>query len=263
MYKKIKLRFLDASFNVRKWKTNNHDLQNDFNKMENQFLPTSEIQANDKIKVLGIVWDTKSDYLVFSFENLIESFNNTIPTKRSILSLTAKFYDPIGLIQPTIIILKLLLQEVCITHADWNLEIPEQLKDKFDFIVKFVKTLTAVKVSRCYFYDIMPRDYLVSYELHESSDASKKACGCCLYLKSVTKNNFISTSLVALKSRVALYKNKITIPRPELLGNLIFIGNIKANHLAYIEPSWYGSRISADCQQKLLFTKHDTGGDFY
>ena len=38
---------------------------------------------------------------------------------------------------------------------------------------------------------------------------------------------------------------------------------IKANHLAYIEPSWYGSRISADCQQKLLFTKHDTGGDFY
>ena len=26
--------------------------------------------------------------------------------------------------------------------------------------------------------------------------------------------------------------------------------DFKANHLAYIEPSWYGSRISADCQQK-------------
>ena len=39
--------------------------------------------------------------------------------------------------------------------------------------------------------------------------------------------------------------------------------DIKANHLAYIEPSWYGSRISADCQQKWLFMKHDTGGDFY
>ena len=24
----------------------------------------------------------------------------------------------------------------------------------------------------------------------------------------------------------------------------------KANHLAYKEPSWYWSRISADCQQK-------------
>ena len=36
----------------------------------------------------------------------------------------------------------------------------------------------------------------------------------------------------------------------------------KANHLAYIEPMWYGSRISTDCQQKLLFTKHDTSGRF-
>ena len=65
IYKKIKLRFLDASFNVRKWKSNKFDLQNYFNKLENQFSPTSEIQANDKVKVLGIVWDTKSDYLVF------------------------------------------------------------------------------------------------------------------------------------------------------------------------------------------------------
>ena len=65
IYKKIKLRFLDASFNVRKWKSNKLDLQNYFNKLENQFSPTSEIQANDKVKVLGIVWDTKSDYLVF------------------------------------------------------------------------------------------------------------------------------------------------------------------------------------------------------
>ena len=67
----------------------------------------------------------------------------------------------------------------------------------------------------------MPRDYIVSYELHGFSDASEKAYGCCLYLKCVTNNNFMSTLLVASKSRVVLYKNKITIPRLELLGNLI------------------------------------------
>ena len=77
---------------------------------------------------------------------MIESFNNIIPTKRNILSLIAKLYDPIGLIQPIIIKLKLLFQEVCVTHADWDIEISEQLKDKFDFIVKCVKTLTTVKV---------------------------------------------------------------------------------------------------------------------
>ena len=107
IYKKIKLSFLDTSFNVRKWKTNNPHLQSYFNKVENQF---SSIQPNDKVKVLGAVWDTKSDHLVFSFENLIESFNNIIPTKRNILSLIAKFYDPIGLTQPIIIKLKLLFE---------------------------------------------------------------------------------------------------------------------------------------------------------
>ena len=75
------------------------DLQNFFKKTKNQFSPTSEIEATDKVKVLGIVWDPKSHCWVFSFESLIESFNNTIPTKGNILSLIAKFYDLIGLIQ--------------------------------------------------------------------------------------------------------------------------------------------------------------------
>ena len=37
---------------------------------------------------------------------------------------------------------------------------------------------------------------------------------------------------------------------------------IKANHLIYIEPRWYGSRVSAECQQNLLSPKHDTSRRF-
>ena len=85
---------------------NKPDLQNYLNKMENQFSSASEIEANDKVKVLGIAWNKKSDHLVFSFDNLIESFNGIIPTKRNILSLITKFYNIIGLIQSIIIKLK-------------------------------------------------------------------------------------------------------------------------------------------------------------
>ena len=67
----------------------------------------------------------------------------------------------------------------------------------------------------------MPRDYIVSYELHGFSDASKKAYGLVSIWNVWQKIDFISTSLVASKSRVAPYKIKITIPRLELLGNLI------------------------------------------
>ena len=40
------------------------------------------------------------------------------------------------------------------------------------------------------------------------------------------------------------------------------VRKLKANHLAYIEPRWYGSRISADCQQNLISLKHDTSERF-
>ena len=36
----------------------------------------------------------------------------------------------------------------------------------------------------------------------------------------------------------------------------------KASHLAYIEPRWYGSQISADFQQNVISPKHDTSGRF-
>ena len=93
LYKKIKLRFLDASFHVRKWKTNSLELQNYIDKMENSISPGSEIQNNDKTKVLGIEWDTINDYLIYSFEYLVESFKSVLPIKRSMLSLIAKFYE--------------------------------------------------------------------------------------------------------------------------------------------------------------------------
>ena len=98
-----------------------------------------------------------------------------------------------------------------ITYSAWDLEISRQLKDKFDFIDKFVQTLTTVKVSRCYIYNIMPHDYIVSCELHGFSDASEKVYRYCPYLKCVTKNNFIPTLLFASNLRVAPYKTNCLV----------------------------------------------------
>ena len=37
---------------------------------------------------------------------------------------------------------------------------------------------------------------------------------------------------------------------------------VEANHLACIEPWWYRSQISADCQQNLLSPRRDTSEKF-
>ena len=112
--------------------------------MERSISPSSDIQSNYKTKVLGIEWGTINEYLSYSFKDLVESFKSVLPTKRSILGLIAKFYDPVSLIQPVIIKLKLLFQEVCLTNVDWDSKITGQLKDNWGFIVKFVENLASI-----------------------------------------------------------------------------------------------------------------------
>ena len=63
---------------------------------------------------------------------------------------------------------------------------------------------------------------------------------------------FLSNMLLWLKDGLSLSLDK------KYKTNFL----IKANHLAYIGPRWYRSRISADCHQNLLSPKHDTGGRF-
>ena len=101
--------------------------------------------------MLGIEWDTINKYLSYSFKDLVESFKSVLPTKRSILGLIAKFYDPVSLIQPVILKLKLLFQEVCLTNVDWNSKITGQLKENWQFIIKFVENLAGICINRCYF----------------------------------------------------------------------------------------------------------------
>ena len=62
--------------------------------------------------MLEIEWDTINDYLIYSFEDLVESFKSVISTKRSTFNIIAEFYDPVGLIQPVITKSKSLFQDV-------------------------------------------------------------------------------------------------------------------------------------------------------
>ena len=45
-----------------------------------------------------------------------------------------------------------------------------------------------------------------------------------------------------------------------LVYKLFHINYLKANHLVNKVSRWYGSQISADCQEKLFSLEHDIGG---
>ncbi len=63
------------------------------------------------LKVLGITWNTNSDSLVFDLSGLSIATDNLQPSKRNLVSLIGRFYDPLGFLAPIAIKFKILLQK--------------------------------------------------------------------------------------------------------------------------------------------------------
>ena len=218
LYKKLKIRFLDGKFNLRKWKTNNQDLRKLINVAEN--IDTEpEVNYPNITKHLGVTWDQDNDNLLFEFKDICENALTMKVTKRNVLKTLASFYDPIGLIQPIILVLKLIFQRICESSVDWDDPVPTDLSSEWVAVIDRLNQLGYLSINRCYMTTMLT-DPFVIYELHGFSDASLKAYGACVYLRGITRSGLVKTCLVSSKSRVAPRK-VLTIPRLELLGNLI------------------------------------------
>ena len=106
--KKLKLRFLEGHFNLRKWRTNNQKLYEKFN--ETEFI-LEKVSQNSKI--LELIWDEDTDVFIFDFAKLAETPSIQKPCKRNILSIFPSFYNLNGLIQPLTVTMKVLFEDIC------------------------------------------------------------------------------------------------------------------------------------------------------
>lgn len=216
LYEKMMIWFKECSFNVVKWRTNHETLRETLN--------TRETKEGNKIveggKILGIPWNDVTDEFVLKVNELSDNLKNVNPTKRNVLSAVASVYDPIGFIQPLVIKLKLLFQEVCSKKIGWDDYIGNDLNQKWNVIIREVAAFNEVKFPRCYFFEQI-NDPIDSCYLHGFSDSSSLAYAACIYIKSVHRSQNVDVKLVAAKSRLVPLKKEYTIPRLELLGNYI------------------------------------------
>ena len=66
-------------------------------------------------KVLGVRWNPLKDAFIFDLTEIANYARDLQPTKRNVVSVAAKFYDPFGFLSPIIIEFKLFFQELCKT----------------------------------------------------------------------------------------------------------------------------------------------------
>ena len=202
-----------AGFQLRKWLCNDRDLLNNF--QVNKDLDSSILNITDggTNKTLGILWDSNLDTFQYSVPDFKYSH---IITKRSILSAISQIYDPLHMLAPVVVVLKLLMQSLWQGLYGWDEELPREFINTWIQFKNALPKIINLKIPRM----VTVSNY-ISIELHGFGDASQKAYGCCLYVRcQVTSGQYFSHLLCA-KSRVAPIKKLVTLPRLELCASLL------------------------------------------
>jgi len=193
-----------GGFQLVKWRSNSFRVQREI-----ELLPAEEeviVGPAIETSVLGLNWNVSTDELAFVVKSLSASKEWT---KRSVLSITARLYDPNGWIAPFIIKTKILLQKIWKSKVDWDEMLPADIKENWLEIFEQIPLLKNLRLPRWLGYS--SRNLI---HLHGFADASCQAYGAVIYLVAIGEREVTSKLLIA-KSRVAPIQSQ-SIPRLEL-----------------------------------------------
>ncbi|GBN01044.1 hypothetical protein AVEN_261624-1 [Araneus ventricosus] len=204
----------EASMNLRRWATNSPILNEVWKRANVDCRETSE-ELGVPLKILGIIWDNINDNLTFDIKQFEKLRNLEVVTKRIILSTQGMLFDPIGIMNPFTVRMKLLLQTIWELGIPWDECVPSEIKATFIEWLNEIEVLRKFEIPRLYFNEVNWE----SVELHLFSDASPKCYGSVAYFRIKYAARYV-TSFIMSKSRLAPLK-KLTLPRLELLGALI------------------------------------------
>nr|CAI5857677.1 unnamed protein product [Callosobruchus analis] len=131
-------------------------------------------------------------------------------TKRNVLSLVARIFDPIRLLSPIIILLKILMPCLWSLNLNWDAILPNHLYKFWQRFHTQLAEINNLKVSR-HTLNSNP----IQIELHGFSDASQNAYSDGFYLTSLDHEGNVDVQLLCSKTIVAPTK-QLTIPRLHL-----------------------------------------------
>jgi len=224
----------DGGFNLRKFCSNSVSLRAMIDQggtqepLSDGFRPTvgsdtsstlglgQKFQSGEQ-KVLGVRWNVRSDQFVVSLDEIASIAQVLEPTKRNIVSLVGRFYDPLGFLSPVVVHFKMFFQELCESKLDWDQPLTGALMEKWQVLKSGLAEGQSVSIPRCYFNGVS--EQLVSCTLCGFCDASVKAYAGVVYLLLETRTSS-SVKFIAAKTRVSPLQ-KQTVPRLELLAALL------------------------------------------
>ncbi|XP_065093725.1 uncharacterized protein LOC135714319 [Ochlerotatus camptorhynchus] len=201
-----------AGFPIKKWASNIPEVLQDVPPEDLALKPLHDLQDEQAVSTLGLVWEPSSDVLRFKVQLPLPA---AVLTKRKVMSYIAQIFDPLGLVGPPIVVAKLFMQRLwALKHngeaCEWDTALPLKLQGEWKEFHSTLHLLSEVRVPR---FVSLPN--AVSIHLHFFADASKGAYGTCCYVRAETSDG-VSVQLLTAKSKVAPLSSRHSIARLEL-----------------------------------------------
>lgn len=122
-------------------------------------------------------------------------------TKRNVLQTMARIYDPLGMLGPFTVRIKILLQRIWKERINWDLSLSGYLLSEFQMWHEELSILKEYSMQRCLSANAG------SVEIHIFADASPLAYGAVAYSRQTTGNGECFTNFICSKKRYALSIN--------------------------------------------------------
>lgn len=235
-----------GGLHLHKWASNESSLLETIPEEDKEELVSIEEDGiSDIVKTLGLMWEPKMDYLLLASP---PSFDVQTPTKRQVLSVISRMFDPLGIVAPVILIGKLLMKDVWKEDVGWDDVIGGQLEQQWKKFLESVSEVNQIRVPRH-----VVASNAVHSELHGFADASRDAYGACIYVRSIVPGQPAEVRLLCAKSRL-VPKAVTTIPRKELLGALLLHRLVK-KVLGAVQLKFENVVLWSDSQVVLAWLK--------
>ena len=205
-----------SGFNLTKWASNSKEVLSHIAKEDQAQSNTIDFNESEPLKALGICWNTITGCFLFSVPQSVLKVDDP-ERKRSLLSIASRIFDPMGLLTPFTIRAKILFQDLWQRGLEWEDRLDEDVAVQWRSWKSELPHLSCISIPRYLMADVGSSSTI---ELHGFGDASPKAYGAAVYIRSTDAAGKVSTHLVMSKSRVAPTKT-VSLPRLELLEAVI------------------------------------------
>ncbi|XP_063544363.1 uncharacterized protein LOC134752623 [Cydia strobilella] len=213
IYKEMTAMFKSGGFNLVKWISNDTQLMSRVPSAQKSPLAVKfDDDPNADTKIVGMQWQPTNDQ--FHFKTNID-FPETC-TKRSILSVTARLFDPLGLISPVVAYMKLLIQECFKLQLDWDDEVPDFIVSKWKQFHQELPHLSEIKIPRHIGITSKNRITLIGF-----ADASQQCYGAAIYVRVDSDENSTANSVELLTAKSKVSNSNKTLARLELCAAVL------------------------------------------